>query len=136
MQRRAFLQTLAAAAAGLAIDPEQFLWRPGAKTIFLPPTPVITTPVITTLATGGFRQGDVITIEWHWSRNPTTGRLMVGQPQTFVVTADVTGNVVPIKRIWPTPDPATLPPNPRAIPGWPGQRTPFAPKSPRSGWVR
>ena len=36
--RRGFLQTLAAATAAVATyDPEQLLWTPGQKTIFLPP---------------------------------------------------------------------------------------------------
>ena len=37
MNRRSFLSTLALGAAGFALDPERLLWRPGAKTIFLPP---------------------------------------------------------------------------------------------------
>jgi hypothetical protein len=41
MNRRAFLATLAAGAAGLVLDPERLLWVPGAKTFFLPsPKPV------------------------------------------------------------------------------------------------
>jgi hypothetical protein len=40
LTRRGFLGTLAAAAAGMALDPERLLWAPGQKTIFLP-TPVL-----------------------------------------------------------------------------------------------
>lgn len=36
MKRRAFLGTLTTLAAGFILDPEMALWRPGAKTIFLP----------------------------------------------------------------------------------------------------
>lgn len=36
MNRRAFLQTLAAGLTGAALDPERLLWVPGQKTIFLP----------------------------------------------------------------------------------------------------
>lgn len=36
MNRRGFLGLLAGAATGFVLDPEQLLWRPGAKTIFLP----------------------------------------------------------------------------------------------------
>jgi hypothetical protein len=36
MNRRSFLQILASAAAGAVVDPELLLWKPGAKTIFLP----------------------------------------------------------------------------------------------------
>jgi len=37
MNRRGFLATLLAGAAGFALDPERLLWVPGQKTIFLPP---------------------------------------------------------------------------------------------------
>jgi len=37
MNRRRFLATLCAGAAGFALDPERLLWVPGKKTIFLPP---------------------------------------------------------------------------------------------------
>lgn len=40
MNRRGFLRFLGAGAAGLVLDPEMLLWRPGAKTILLPPTQV------------------------------------------------------------------------------------------------
>ena len=36
MNRRDFLQRASLAVAALAIDPEQLLWTPGQKTIFLP----------------------------------------------------------------------------------------------------
>jgi len=36
MDRRGFLQRAMAVAASLAVDPEQLLWRPEAKTIFIP----------------------------------------------------------------------------------------------------
>lgn len=42
MNRRGFLGLVGAGAAGFVLDPEQLLWRPGAKTIFLPS---IVTPV-------------------------------------------------------------------------------------------
>jgi hypothetical protein len=35
--RRAFFGQIAAALAGATLDPERLLWRPDAKTIFLPP---------------------------------------------------------------------------------------------------
>lgn len=41
MQRRRFLSSLAAFAATSALDPEKLLWRPGEKTIFVPPVPRI-----------------------------------------------------------------------------------------------
>jgi len=37
MDRRGFLQSLMIGASALAVDPEQLLWRPGAKKIFIPP---------------------------------------------------------------------------------------------------
>ncbi len=38
MNRRGFLGSLATFAAALTLDPEKLLWRPEAKTIFLPTT--------------------------------------------------------------------------------------------------
>lgn len=43
MNRRSFLQLFGAAAAGAVLDPEMLLWRPGAKTIFLPAAKTLTT---------------------------------------------------------------------------------------------
>lgn len=42
MNRRTFLELLA---AGFALDPERLLWRPGAKTIFLPPKTIFLPPM-------------------------------------------------------------------------------------------
>lgn len=42
MNRRAFLRTLLGSAAALTLDPERLLWVPGAKTIFLPSSRVLT----------------------------------------------------------------------------------------------
>jgi hypothetical protein len=36
MNRRSFFSSLAAFAATATLDPERLLWRPGAKTIFVP----------------------------------------------------------------------------------------------------
>jgi hypothetical protein len=36
VNRRNFLSTLVAAAAGMTLDPERLLWVPGQKTIFIP----------------------------------------------------------------------------------------------------
>jgi hypothetical protein len=41
LDRRGFLKLFGAAAAIAAVDPEFLLWRPGAKTIFLPPVRVV-----------------------------------------------------------------------------------------------
>lgn len=41
MDRRRFLESLILGASALAIDPERLLWTPGAKTIFIPPAPVV-----------------------------------------------------------------------------------------------
>jgi hypothetical protein len=37
LSRRGFIGALSAAVAGAIYDPELLLWKPGAKTIFLPP---------------------------------------------------------------------------------------------------
>lgn len=41
MNRRAFLQTVAAAATGFALDPSRLLYVPGAKTLYLPGSEII-----------------------------------------------------------------------------------------------
>lgn len=42
MNRRGFLSLLGLGTAGMVLDPEQLLWRPGAKKIFLPAAQGIT----------------------------------------------------------------------------------------------
>lgn len=79
MDRRRFLQALGltaiAAAAGEAVlDPEFALWKPGAKTILLPPTTVFE------LGHHQIRVGDVLTIG--------------GYPKPFVVTAAFSSSMV------------------------------------------
>lgn len=97
MNRRAFLATLTAAAAGLALDPEQLLWRPGAKTIFLPSArPTICTSQQLII-------GDVFTISGVYAVNPLTLQ-WTGRLQQFVITFDATaGSDVPITNISPIP---------------------------------
>ena len=82
LTRRGFLGALAAGAAGLAIDPEQLLWRPGAKTFFLPPNPWTAT------TSGLLVRGDIVTISGHYARNPVTG-LLTPHLQHFVITEAV-----------------------------------------------
>lgn len=41
MNRRRFLSSLVTAAAALTLDPEELLWSPSARTIFIPPGPKI-----------------------------------------------------------------------------------------------
>lgn len=36
LTRRGFLGLIPVAAAGMVLDPDRLLWRPGAKTIFIP----------------------------------------------------------------------------------------------------
>jgi len=50
LTRRSFLKALVAATAAVAafeVDPEFLLWRPGAKTIFLPPPKALVVPETT-----------------------------------------------------------------------------------------
>ncbi len=90
MNRRSFLHTLAtglAATAALAVvDPEELIWRPGAKTIFLPAAKAET--AAETLS--GLTIGDIFTIDGVWSVNPLTGR-SIPFLQQFVVTSSVVG---------------------------------------------
>lgn len=81
MNRRAFLSTLAAGLTGLTLDPERLLWRPGAKTIFLPPKPSLLAPM-------GLARGDLFTIEGVYAINPRT-YMATEWLQQFVITDDV-----------------------------------------------
>jgi hypothetical protein len=94
MKRRAFLATLAAAAAGLALDPERALWVPGAKTIFLPtPPPTVVSPVALT-------RGDIFTMSGVFSVHPQTGQIL-NHLQQFVITEDVSAGDVALAHIHP-----------------------------------
>jgi hypothetical protein len=88
IDRRGFLAALAAGTAGLVLDPERALWRPGQRTFFLPPVPK-------TLATDGwsvsdagvmFRRGDIVTFDGVYDINPRTHRA-TKHLKKFVVTA-------------------------------------------------
>lgn len=83
MDRRSFLRILGLGAAVAAADPEFLLWRPGAKTIFLPPVQ----PTLT-VASFGFQTGDIFTMDGIFSVNPLTGA-HTGMLQRFVIT-DIT----------------------------------------------
>ena len=89
MNRRAFLQTLAAAVAGATLDPERLLWRPGAKSIFLPPPPSLLAPT-------ELLRGDLFTIEGVYAINPMT-YAPIERLQQFVITADITAGT-PVDR--------------------------------------
>lgn len=89
MHRRGFLSLLGSAAVGLALDPEQLLWRPGQKTIFLPPAkPSLWSSM-------ALQIGDVFTIDGVYAVNPVTYR-PIGYLQNFVITANA--NSGPIDR--------------------------------------
>jgi hypothetical protein len=106
MNRRLFLQLGAAAAAGFALDPERLLWRPGAKTIFLPPPKA---PGLVLDVAGGMRlqKGDIITITdngYGWpvmAMNPLT-RQPTHQLQQFIVTNDATGPTITVDALHPS----------------------------------
>lgn len=57
--RRQFFGILGAALAGATLDPEQLLWRPGTKTIFLPAARVVRDPA-TGMAVRFVREWDAI----------------------------------------------------------------------------
>lgn len=57
--RRQFFGILGAALAGATLDPERLLWRPGAKTIFLPEVQSVRDPA-TGLAVRFVRQWDAV----------------------------------------------------------------------------
>lgn len=80
MNRRAFLASLGIGAAAIALDPELLLWKPGARSIFLPtPAPSLVTSV-------GLTIGDVFTIDGLYAINPVTGR-GTGYLQNYIITA-------------------------------------------------
>ena len=84
MNRRAFLQTLGAAAAAVAIDPERLLWEPGKKVIVDLHVPARKIVLADPLA---FRRGDIITFEGMYLRRPDG--VVTDHLKQFVVTADV-----------------------------------------------
>lgn len=89
LNRRGFIGALAAAAAGLAIDPERLLWTPSAKRIFLP------SPAPSLWSSTSLAVGDIFTIQGIYAKNPATGR-NTGVPAHFVITANVTsGDIDP-----------------------------------------
>lgn len=105
MNRRSFLKAitggLAATAALATVDPEFLLWRPGAKSIFIPepPQPLAFHPDVFSIVTADLKVGDVFTIDGYMAPNPKTGRSL-GIEQRFVVTA-VAGATVGIKPFVP-----------------------------------
>lgn len=90
MNRRHFLAGLAAFASTAVLEPEQLLWRPGAKRIFLPSlrprefSATLKDDVTLTLDTtwDELRLGDVFTIEGHYIVNPPGVREL----QRFTIT--------------------------------------------------
>jgi len=66
MNRRHFLSLLGASAAAMVLDPELLLWKPRAKTIFLPPATSFASSLEPVL-----RKGDIITIDGHYMINPS-----------------------------------------------------------------
>lgn len=80
ISRRGFLGALSAFAATAVLDPEMLLWKPGAKTIFLP------TRQPAAMSLHGVQVGDVFTIDGVWAINPSTA-YPTGVLQQFVVTS-------------------------------------------------
>jgi hypothetical protein len=103
VNRRRFLQFVAAGLAGAAVDVDKLLWQPGKKSIFdlgahVAPTDVIANEVPFLLP------GDIFTISGVWVRNPVTGREIIGQLQRFMTTALINGGEsVDFKFIYPRP---------------------------------
>jgi len=96
VNRRAFLGTLAAGLAGIALDPERLLWVPGQKRIFLPsPSPSLVTSTALT-------KGDVFTIAGVYAINPATGRTLTTL-QNFVIIDDVSAGPVAVASVIPRP---------------------------------
>jgi hypothetical protein len=102
VNRRRFLQFVAAGLAGAAVDVDKLLWQPGKKSIFDLGAHVAPTDVIANEAS--LLPGDIFTISGCWARNPVTGRETIGLLQSFMVTAVVNaGDGVDFKFIYPRP---------------------------------
>lgn len=54
LSRRGFISALSAFAAAAVLDPELLIWKPGAKTIFIPAPKVIIDPYNFEVSCGGF----------------------------------------------------------------------------------
>jgi|SRR5881394_438682 len=96
IDRRAFLRrlgfgTVSAAAAALTFDVEKLLWRPGEKTIVLPPPPTIVQ---------GLVRGDVLTFDGVYAIHPVTHHAL-DVLQQFVITDDVVSAPVTQLPLWP-----------------------------------
>jgi hypothetical protein len=96
LSRRVFFGLAAGAAAGMALDPEQLLWVPGAKTIFLP------TPKQEIRSAVSLQRGDIFTIEGVFSVNPATYR-HTGMLQQFVIVSDIKPGRIDIAQMRPKP---------------------------------
>ena len=94
MNRRHFLRTLATVAAGVVLDPEMLLWRPGVKTIFLPPPQSLLAPCNLT-------RGDIFTVEGVYAINPMTLDVLLYEKQC-VITANVRQGESVRGRFWPS----------------------------------
>ncbi len=96
MDRRHFLLTAAAAAAGFAVDPERALWRPGQKVTFDLWHPTTAQVKLYDLDARSFMLGDLIEIEGIY-RPRVAG---IQARQRFVVTrvSDDTGPTLSIAR--------------------------------------
>lgn len=87
ISRRSFLKlSTAALAAAAVLDPELLLWRPGARTIFVPAPARV-------LAAESFSRGDVVEVAGRYMINPHTWKPVTydGEKvaQQFVVLEDV-----------------------------------------------
>ncbi|MCR4375868.1 MAG: twin-arginine translocation signal domain-containing protein [Acidobacteria bacterium] len=102
MNRRHFLGMLAAGAAGMVLDPEMLLWRPGAKTIFLPPAkPILTRAgaVQYSWNQGLLKAGDIVTINGCLEFNPKTGQYHSSRLQEFRIVEAVSSAELTIRPV-------------------------------------
>ena len=95
MNRRAFLQSLATVAAGVVLDPEMLLWRPGVKRIFLPSPPSLLAPI-------DLWPADMFMLEGVNAINPMTWR-HTEHLQYFIVTEFTRKGESVTPHIWPRP---------------------------------
>lgn len=91
MNRRAFLSALGAVAAGAVLDPEMLLWKPGAKTIFLPSPRKLKVftlgpPVVSSfsITSHGWITQDIVQV-WAKLSEPDKVRVAFGEGDTFTI---------------------------------------------------
>jgi len=93
MNRRGFLESLAVFSAAIAIDPEILIWKPEAKTIFIPAAnQFITARMITYKLLVQFQKELQVAQTFNWEyqeefRGPAEDVHFIHKPQRYLASA-------------------------------------------------